>query len=55
STAGLQYLRISNNAGNELYFTTEANSVITVITSRILFTIYQEKGRDQSTCVLYHV
>ncbi|KFQ93196.1 hypothetical protein Y956_05199, partial [Nipponia nippon] len=50
SISGLQHLFISNNAG-EL---PSGSSVMLGITSRMRFTVCQEKGGDQSPCLLSH-
>ncbi|KGL90756.1 hypothetical protein N301_13248, partial [Charadrius vociferus] len=52
SISGLQHLFISNSSGEELSFTTFGSSVMLGIASRMLFTICQEKGGDQSLHLL---
>ncbi|KFP97920.1 hypothetical protein N330_10080, partial [Leptosomus discolor] len=50
SISGLQHLFISNNTGEE----SSGSSVMPGITSRVPFTICQEKGGDQSPPLLSH-
>ncbi|KFV99632.1 hypothetical protein N327_01330, partial [Fulmarus glacialis] len=56
SISGLQHLFISNKAGEELSFKTSqsGSTVMLGTTSRMLFTVCQEKGGDQSPCLLSH-